>query len=312
MSEVGLEQLEKRIGGVHLKQRLELESDHEAGIFGLRKNFFHIENWYSIHSVIRNTLRLCGLHGRGKRNARDIRVRHNAIPIERLPRAFDGYTILHISDLHLDMNPAVTSALIGQVRRTDCDLCVLTGDFRARTFGAFDVSLDLLGDVRSHLHAPVYAVLGNHDSIRMVSGIEAMGIRVLLNESDVIRQNGELIYIAGVDDPHYYGADRLDKAADGIPQEEISILLSHSPEIFRQVAHAGFDVMLCGHTHGGQICLPGGFPIMCKASCPRKMCSGPWTHHQLTGYTSVGAGVCLVDVRLNCPAEITLHHLRST
>ena len=69
--------------------------------------------------------------------------------------------------------------------------------------------------------------------------------------------------------------------------------------------------MLCGHTHAGQICLPGGLPLMCNARCPRAFCRGNWTYHGMIGYTSAGSGSCVVDVRLNCPPEITLHQLRT-
>ena len=68
--------------------------------------------------------------------------------------------------------------------------------------------------------------------------------------------------------------------------------------------------MLCGHTHGGQICLPGGVPVMTNADCPRKYCVGAWRYHGMHGYTSRGTGVSMVDVRLNCPPEVTLHRLR--
>jgi predicted MPP superfamily phosphohydrolase len=186
---------------------------------------------------------------------------------------------------------------------------VLTGDFRANTFGPYEAAIDGMKQVRLHLNGDIYAVLGNHDTIQMVPGIEEMGIRVLLNEHVVLDRDGACIYLAGIDDPHFYRADNIEKAADAIPDEAVAILLSHSPEVYRHAAHAAFDLMLCGHTHGGQICLPGGFPLMCNASCPRKFCYGAWTYYQLTGYTAAGSGACVVDVRLNCPPEITLHHL---
>jgi predicted MPP superfamily phosphohydrolase len=67
--------------------------------------------------------------------------------------------------------------------------------------------------------------------------------------------------------------------------------------------------MLCGHTHGGQICLPGGRAIMLNANCPRAYCRGAWRFERLQGYTSVGSGACMIDVRINCPPEITVHRL---
>ena len=297
------------MGTIHLQQRLGIEADYERKVFGQGRNFFHIENWVSAHSVIRNGLRLCLLHGRGKRNARQIRLRHNRFTIPDLPGSFEGYTILQVSDPHLDMAPDFPHVLIEAVRYVGYDLCVFTGDYRADTFGPYDAALDGIRQVRAHLSGEVLGILGNHDSIRMVTGMESCGIRMLLNEHIVIERGSDRLYLAGIDDPHYYRADNFEKAADTIPQDVVSILLAHTPEVYRHAAHAGFNVMLCGHTHGGQICLPGGIPLMCNASCPRQYCSGQWEYHQLSGYTSTGSGASVVDVRINCPPEITLHHL---
>jgi predicted MPP superfamily phosphohydrolase len=303
------ERLRQRVGIIHLQQRLGIEEDYERKVFGQGRNFFHIENWYSIHALIRNSLRVFMLHGRGKRNARRILARHNRIDIRHLPPEFEGYTILQISDPHFDMAPDFPHTLIDAVRKVDYDLCVLTGDYRANTWGSCDAALDGIRALRPHLEGDIYAVLGNHDSITMVPGMEDSGIHMLLNEYVVLERDGMQLYLAGIDDPHYYRADNLEKAADKIPEDAVSILLAHSPEIYRHAAHAGFDAMLCGHTHGGQICLPGGVPLICNVACPREYCSGAWRYRQLTGYTSAGSGACIVDVRLNCPPEITLHHL---
>jgi len=142
-----------------------------------------------------------------------------------------------------------------------------------------------------------------------VPGLEGMGIGVLLNESTTIIRGDQRIHLAGIDDAHFYRVDNIQEAAAGIPAYEFSILLSHTPEIYRQAAHAGFDLMLSGHTHGGQICLPGSIPVTLDSVLPRRMGSGAWTYQQMAGYTSVGVGACIVAVRLNCPPEITLHQL---
>ena len=303
------ELLQQRVGRIHLQQRLGIERDYQRRVFGQGRNFFHIENWYSVHSLIRNCLRLVLLHGRGQRNARRIEVRHNPVTIAGLPGAFEDYTILQISDLHLDMAPDFPHQLIEAVREVDYDLCVLTGDFRAATFGPYAAALQGMQQVRTHLKGEVYGILGNHDSICMVPGLESMGIRMLLNEHVALVREDARLYLAGIDDPHYYRADNLEKAADEIPFGAISVLLAHSPEIYRHAAHCDFNLMLCGHTHAGQICLPGGFPVMCNANCPRSFCAGAWEYHGLQGYTAAGSGACVVDVRINCPPEITLHHL---
>lgn len=310
MDNVSYSALEKRIGRVHLRQRLGIESDYESKVFGQGIGFFHLENWYSVHSVIRNTLRLMGLYRRGRRNAYDIRIRHNDVFLPGLPKSFDGYRVLQISDLHVDMNANITHALNARIRKVDYDICVLTGDYRAKTFGPYAGVLAGMEQVRLHLKEPIYGVLGNHDTIRLVPGFEAMGIRMLLNESLVIEREGDCLYLAGIDDAHYYRVENIEKAALNIPHDAASILLSHTPETYQHAAHADFSLMLSGHTHGGQICLPGGVPIIWDARCPRHMASGPWKYHEMIGYTSMGAGTSIVDVRLNCPPEITLHHLR--
>ena len=104
------------------------------------------------------------------------------------------------------------------------------------------------------------------------------------------------IYLAGIDDAHYFRVDNIEKAASEIPDNGFSILLSHTPEIYRQAAHAGFDLLLSGHTHGGQICLPGSIPISLDSVLPRRMGSGPWKYHDMVGYTSVGVGSSIVAV----------------
>lgn len=304
--------LERKVGRCHLNQRLGIEHDSEARVFGQGRTFFHIENWYSIHALLRLTLRLVLLHERGKRNARNITLRENEISLSHLPREFDGYTLLHLSDLHLDMAPDLPDVLISALSQVDqYDVCVITGDFRAKTFGPYQMALDEMRKVRPHLYGPVYAVLGNHDTIRMAPGLEAMGIRMLLNACIPLEHGHRAIYLAGIDDPHYYRADNIEKATDRIPRGAVSILLSHSPEMYRHAAYAGFDLMLSGHTHGGQIRLPGRIPLMLNANAPRHMCMGAWRYRDLHGYTSTGSGVSIVDVRFNCPAEITLHRLRA-
>jgi len=310
MDEPVFGKLEQRLGQLHARQRLGIERDHEAQIFGQGINFFHIENWYSIHSVIRTTLKLTGLYWRGVRNAQRIRVNHNYLAFEALPSRFDGFTVLHISDLHVDMNEGAMRRLTELLPGLDYDLCVLTGDYRGATFGAFDAALEGLARVRSELRGQVYGVLGNHDTIRMVPGLEEMRIRMLLNECEVISRDDQRIYLAGIDDAHYYRVDNIEKTASGIPPGAFSILLSHTPEIYRQAAHAGFDLLLGGHTHGGQICLPGSIPITLDSVLPRRMGAGSWNYHEMMGYTSVGVGSSIVAVRINCLPEITLHHLQ--
>lgn len=304
-----LTELERRLGRLHARQRLGIENEHERA-FGGGLNFFHIENWYSAPFVVRSALMLTGLYWRARRNAERIELRENRFTSARLPAAFDGFTILHLSDLHVDLNEPAMRRLAELVQPLRYDICVLTGDFRGRTYGPFTAALDGLAQLRRHLSGPAYGVLGNHDTIQMLPGLEAMGIRMLLNETAALARGDAQIHLAGIDDAHYYRVDNIEKAAAGIPEDGFAILLSHTPEIYRQAAHAGFDLLLSGHTHGGQICLPGGIPVTLDAVLPRRMGEGAWEYRRMAGYTSAGVGSCVAPVRLNCPPTITLHRLR--
>jgi len=303
--------LEKRLGHRYARQRLSIEKDHHVRIFGGGLNFFHIENWYSFHSLIRNTLKLSGLYWRGLKNSERIRVRRNTVRLSGLPDCFDGYTLLHISDMHVDMNAGAMRRLIELLPHIDYDICVLTGDYRGATFGSYNATLEGIARVREHLKQPVYGVLGNHDSIQMVPGMEDMGIRMLLNESVIIERDNSHFHLAGIDDAHYFRVDNIEKATLDVPHDECSVLLSHTPEIYRLAANADFDLMLSGHTHGGQICLPGRIPVTIDSRLPRHMASGAWSYRNMLGYTSVGVGSSIVPVRFNCPPEITLHQLKT-
>ena len=196
--------LEARLGPLHARQRLGIETDHEAQVFGQGLTFFHLENWYSAPAIIRFALKLTGLYWRARQNAERILVRRNEVRFAELPAVFDGFTILHISDLHVDMNEVAMDHLTELVGGMQYDLCVLTGDYRGKTFGPFEATLAGLAKVRAELHGPIYGVLGNHDLIQMVPAMEAMGIRILLNECEAIARGDQRIYLAGIDDAHFY------------------------------------------------------------------------------------------------------------
>jgi hypothetical protein len=302
--------LQQRLGRTHARQRLGIEAEHEAQVFGYGTNFFHFENSRLTAAFISLVLKSTGTYWRGNRNAARVELRRNVVVSPHLPAAFAGFTLLHLSDLHVDMSGRAMRRVAELARSIAYDICVLTGDYRGATFGPIADTLDGLARLADSIAAPIYAVLGNHDSIRMLPGLERLGFRVLLNETDAIERDGAAIHLAGVDDAHFYRADNLARVADGIPHDQFSILLSHTPEIYRQAAHADFKLMLCGHTHGGQICLPGGFPITLDSVLPRRYGAGAWRHQQMQGYTSVGAGTSIVPVRFNCAPEITLHTLQ--
>ncbi len=306
-----LEQISSRLGQSHTARRLALENRHEDEVTRSRLHFLHRDNWFAHPHVIKLALFLSGLYWRGRRNAAKVIVRRNVIAFPDLPQAFHGFTILHLSDLHADGSNPAMQRVLQLVEGLQYDICCLTGDYRAGTTGSCAPALDGMAKLVAHLTQPVFAVLGNHDALTMIQGLEQLGIKLLLNESDPIHRGEDRIFLAGIDDAHFFRTGDIARAASRIPAGEFSVLLSHTPEVFRQAEQAQFKLMLSGHTHGGQICLPGSIPIILDAELPRAFGAGAWRHGRMHGYTSAGAGTSVVPVRFNCPPEITLHELRS-
>jgi hypothetical protein len=209
--------LEDRLGRVYARQRMGIETDHEAQVFGQGLNFFHIENLTSSHFLIEWILKLSGLYWKGRKNAGDVQLRTNVIESPLVPPAFDGFIILQLSDLHADMSETAMTRVRELVQGLHYDICVLTGDYRGKTWGPHEAALQGVARVQASLRSQTYAVLGNHDTIRMVPGLDAMGIRTLLNEHVLIERGGDCIHLAGIDDAHYFRVDNIEKAASSIP-----------------------------------------------------------------------------------------------
>ncbi len=306
------ETLPARMGVEAFTSRFNTQVEYAAKIFGGRGFArFHLENADFLHAAIGLFLRLTGLYGRGLRNAAAVQVETVEHWFPNLPAAFDGFRILQLSDLHADALPEGGAALARLVSGLDYDLCVLTGDCRFSPWDDYGPCLEAMRLVLGALRCAggVYGVLGNHDFLEMVPVLESLGANLLLNESVRIRRGDAAVVLAGVDDPHFYGADDPAGAMAGA-DGDFTILLCHSPEACAKAAAIGVDLFLAGHTHGGQICLPGGVPIITNADCPRCFASGKWRLRRMLGYTSRGVGTSGVPVRFFCPPEVATHVLR--
>lgn len=250
-------------------------------------------------------LKCLGLYGRGWRNACSPTLRQERFTFPNLPEHLDGFRILQISDIHYppgapDYAEAVTSLLAGQ----KVDLCVLTGDYRFGRYAPVAPACKRLGALLECIDSRLgmLAILGNHDLSDMVDPIRALGVRPLLNEGMAL----EGMWIAGVDDPHMYRVALPDRAMAGAPADHFVLFLGHSPECYAEAEALGADLYLCGHTHGGQIRLPGIGAIYTNARCPAGYVDGRWQHGKMLGYTTRGLGVTEVPVRYNCPPEATV------
>jgi predicted MPP superfamily phosphohydrolase len=301
--------LEARLGARYAGARIAKETRVEAAKAraGLRAK---LAPSHVFDTVVPWALRLSGMLVTGGVNACRIEVRRNPIALQGLPDAFDGFTILHLTDLHADISVGAMRALPGVIEGLDYDICVITGDFRGKTFGTHRRAMELIDDVLRDIAKPVYGVLGNHDPASMLPGLEAMGVRMLMNEAEPLARDQARLWIVGIDDPHFFKTDDLRAAMAAVPDGEMAVLLSHSADGYRDAERSGVGAFLCGHTHGGQICLPGGIPIVTSGRTPRRLASGPWRHGNMIGYTSRGVGTSAVAARFNCLPEVTLHTLR--
>jgi len=257
-------------------------------------------------------LKLTGLHARGSRNAADTQVNRFEIALDGLPAAFDGYTILHMSDLHadgpLDLHASIERVLDG----VEVDLCALTGDYRYRLAGEYEDATAYMAKIVKHIGARdgIYGILGNHDLGTMVAPLEAIGIRILLNDHVMLRRGEDEVQLIGLDDVHaYQPVEDAAAAMAGMP-DGFRILLQHSPELLDEAEAANVSLYLTGHTHGGQICLPGGIPIMTNTRTPRRYASGLWRHGRMTGYTTLGVGVSVMPLRFFSKGEVAIITLR--
>jgi predicted MPP superfamily phosphohydrolase len=303
--------LADRLGPDLLRRRLHAQADLRARLVHQGEGPLAVERVIPVDRIITRILEISGFASRGRANCLDIRTVVREQPLANLPRAFDGFRLLQISDLHLDCVEGFADRLIDLIARTPHDLAVITGDFADHAAGYFHDCLEDIRRLGVVLGPGALTILGNHDIVEIVPHLEAAGMRVLLNENIVIERDGQQLWFAGIDDPHFYRTHDFEAARRGIPQGACAILLSHSPTTYDEARHYGFNFMLSGHTHGGQICLPGGIALVRNGRCPPAQFAGAWTHHGLHGYTARGTGSCGVPARFNCPPEITVHILRS-
>jgi predicted MPP superfamily phosphohydrolase len=249
---------------------------------------------------------------------RQVEITHQRILIPKLPGEFHGFRIVQLSDIH--HSPFLSEAEItAEVRRAN-ELCanmiVLTGDYISHSRDYIPGCARALGQLCAPLG--VFAVLGNHDhwtdGPAMAAAFSGQGIRVLDNENLRIERGTSFIRLVGVDDLTV-GRDDLRKALIDTQPEETRILLSHNPRIIREAARAGIDLVLSGHTHGGQInwrLLTGREDSKVRRWLQRPSRRLMRGHAQLGGtqlYVNRGLGTVVAPLRYGCRPEITLLEL---
>jgi predicted MPP superfamily phosphohydrolase len=253
------------------------------------------------------------VYGGAERGWVDVERREVILP--RLPAAFDGFPLVHLSDFHFGR--LLTSGLVEEVievtRNLAAEAIFLTGDF---VTSASSGVLERVTDALRGLSAPhgVWGVLGNHDhwtnSEKVGAAVTRAGIRLLCNSAGVLERGRSRLWIAGVDDVLVRKAD-LAAALSDVPHEETAVLLVHEPD-YADVARLDTRIalQLSGHSHGGQICVPGIGPLRLPP-WGRKYYRGLYEIGDYRVYTTRGIGTLALPVRINCRPEVTHLTLRA-
>lgn len=303
----------KRFGRDLYEKRLRHENERELKLNG-KVRFCPVPIFKVILTIV---FKVTFLWKRGYKNYLSPKVEEHPLTLPRLPKEFDGFRILHLSDLHLDLDAKLVPAIINAIQGINYDLCVITGDFNNLTVHKSGSAMPETEQLARVINSPIYACLGNHDSLLDVPHLEAAGVNVLLNEGIELKHNGASIWLGGVDDANIYKSDDIPRAFASAPKDSFKLLLSHTPSTYAKAAAEGVDLVLAGHVHGGQICFPSG-KMLHKVigwkndPSPEKVWVGHWQEGDLTqGWTSRGVGACGVPLRFNCPPEIGIIVLNS-
>jgi hypothetical protein len=270
--------------------------------------------WKFPHGVLKLFLKSIGLYERGYKNALDLKLENRVFKVDGLPEELEGLRILYMSDLHFDKMPELTDIIIDRICNLKVDLCLFGGDFQCDRNKFLEQVVHGMKKIVGAVEAPMgfYAVLGNHDTIELVSELENIGVRMLMNESVKLEKHSFPFFVVGVDDPFHWGFHDLEKAFKDVASDKFVIFLSHTPELYKSASEKGANCYLCGHTHHGQIQFPFFWPLFLHSSVPREMGVGEWRYKNMTGFTGSGVGTSGAPVRFRCPPEITVLELQSS
>ncbi len=249
---------------------------------------------------------LVGEYQSGIDQALDIRITDITVPVPGLDPRLDGFSILQVSDLHVGAMPGILESALAALDGASVDLLVFTGDYAPKYIAPpEDVIPPLRGLIAAvESHAGTFAILGNYDSAALARQLRAEpGCTLLINETVELQHAGATVSITGTDDPYDQPNEPIAHAL-ATRGPGFSIALVHTPDLAAEAAAAGHDLYLCGHTHGGQICLPNNRPLLTNCRKRRDLAYGLWREGNMWGYTTRGVGVSGIARRHNCPPEI--------
>ena len=273
----------------------------------------------------------------------EFKLEEVSVPIDGLPPAFQGYTIGFLTDLHLGVWVPEEWILRGidELSKRKVDLLILGGDYilvnevslwqelgivRSEKFStmskreAIPAIYSTITELFSGRRFPdgIYGVVGNHDHWNAFPVFQQImrqqrDLSILINEEVQITRGEQRLYVFGVDD-YLTGLPSAPPSQPMVPGVSARIIVSHNPDYIAALLHQpqhSFALAMCGHTHGGQIVLPGLGPIAAQV-VDRRFVSGMHSIENGSVYTSRGLGVVGLPFRVNCPAEVTVFTLVGT
>ena len=248
-----------------------------------------------------------------------LEVNTYTVSSNRLPKAFDGFTIAHISDFH---NTNIGDKVLDKLDDTNVDIIVITGDIIDSRNTQPEIALEFVEELVKK--APCYYVSGNHEGRIDVypafkEDMKDLGVYVLEDECIEIKKENDVISLIGVDDPSFqtdylFGDDItvMSTKLDQLKNEQYTILLSHRPELFDVYVEYDMDVVFSGHAHGGQFRLPfiGGLVAPNQGLFP-KYDAGLFVKYNTHMIVSKGIGNSIIPMRFNNRPEVIVIELIS-
>ena len=235
-------------------------------------------------------------------------VERITIPLRGLGAAWQGFRIVQISDLHVEPlgDPELLRMTVDTINGLKPEMVVMTGDYVTHDATNLARLVEPLVDLKAP--AGVIACIGNHDLMagtsRVAAALRQHGITYLNNEGLGLTRQNDSLWIAGLDSV-WGGSPRLTKALAGKPASAATVVLMHEPDYADMVARSNVPLLqLSGHTHGGQVCLPGGVPVHLP-TWGEKYAKGLFQVGPVQLYVNRGIGCISMPVRFSCPPEIT-------
>jgi uncharacterized protein len=248
------------------------------------------------------------------------------LPCPRLPAAFDGLRVCHLSDMHITRWTRTLSAWEEKLRELKPHLVAITGDLGHRSW-LWKRSLPNVRRLVDSLSPTLgtYFILGNHDSVKLGAALETPACRLLENETAFLPScsadfqvctnpppaaaDTPRLALIGINQHRRIDTD-IPAALRGVRPQDFKLMLLHYPDLIYPAVAAGADICLAGHTHGGQICWPDGRPLFRQDTLPHTMCTGIHRIHGTWMVVNRGIGVAGLRLRMFCPPHVMMLTLR--